>query len=85
MLSNIASQIKKIDLLKGSLCFLENKEEGIPSGVLRNITDLEFNDKHSMPVNKHIWSKIFFRNSIKYAILLTTYAIHECQKETACS
>ena len=27
MLSNIASQIKKIDLLKGSLCFLENKGE----------------------------------------------------------
>lgn len=28
MLSNIASQIKKIDLLKGSLCFLENKGGG---------------------------------------------------------
>lgn len=64
MLSNIASQIKKIDLLKGSLCFLENKGEGILSGLLRNIMDLELNYKYYMPVNKHIWLKMFFSQLI---------------------
>lgn len=42
-MSNIASQIKKIDLLKGSLCFLENKGGGRILWTSEKIRDLEFN------------------------------------------
>lgn len=43
MLSNIASQIKKIDLLKVSLCFLENKRGRKTLWAIKNDQYFEFN------------------------------------------
>lgn len=44
------------------------KEDSV---LLKNMIHLEFNYKYYMLMNKHIWLKTFFYNSIKYAVFLT--------------
>lgn len=59
-MSNIASQIKSIDLLKDSLCFQENKT-GRWFVILKTviIREYEFNYYYYMLVKEHVWLKTF--------------------------